>query len=131
MWRSRLWLLYWVSTQILRMPPLARLDSAKSISRYSPPKGTAGLARSAVSGLRRVPAPPASTIPSTDDCGIPALLSWLLLGVMLPRVGRYGEELTRRPRAVFRRGRRIRRGGLPGLADQYLQGAGHRDGQQG
>src|SRR5690348_458563 len=66
MCRSRLWLLYWVSTQILRMPPLARLDSAKSISRYRPPNGTAGLARSAVSGDRRVPAPPASTIPRTD-----------------------------------------------------------------
>src|SRR5215471_12414645 len=70
MWRSRLWLLYWVSTQILRMPALARLDSAKSMSRYRPPNGTAGLARSAVSGLRRVPAPPASTIPRTDGCAM-------------------------------------------------------------
>src|SRR5690242_6855056 len=70
MCRSRLWLLYWVSTQILRMPPLARLDSAKSISRYRPPNGTAGLARSAVSGDRRVPAPQASTIPRTDGCAM-------------------------------------------------------------
>jgi hypothetical protein len=66
MCRSRLWLLYWVSTHILRIPALARLDSAKSISRYTPPNGTAGLARSSVSGASRVPAPPASTIPSTD-----------------------------------------------------------------
>src|ERR1700736_6717284 len=70
MCRSRLWLLYWVSTQIFRTPPLARLDSAKSMSRYKPPNGTAGLARSAVSGLRRVPAPPASTIPRTDGCAM-------------------------------------------------------------
>ena len=76
MCRSRLWLLYWVRTQIFRMPPLARLDSAKSISRYRPPNGTAGLARSAVSGLRRVPAPPASTIPRTDDSGMAGPPVW-------------------------------------------------------
>src|ERR1700734_3626211 len=35
--RSRLWLLYWVSTQIRRIPPLTRLDNAKSTSRYRPP----------------------------------------------------------------------------------------------
>src|SRR5580693_3113653 len=63
MCRSRLWLLYWVSTQMRRNPPLTRLDRAKSMSRYSPPNGTAGLARSAVSGARRLPAPPASTMP--------------------------------------------------------------------
>ena len=66
-WRSRLWLLYWVSTQIRRMPALTRLDSAKSTSRYRPPNGTAGLARSSVSGASRLPAPPASTMPRT--CG--------------------------------------------------------------
>src|SRR5215471_15358215 len=65
MCRSRLWLLYWVSTQIRRQPALTRLESAKSISRYRPPNGTAGLARSAVSGASRLPAPPASTIPRT------------------------------------------------------------------
>src|SRR6185369_10972700 len=78
MCRSRLWLLYWVSTQIFRMPPLARLDSAKSISRYRPPNGTAGFARSAVSGLRRVPAPPASTMPRTDLLACPVLLGRVL-----------------------------------------------------
>src|ERR1017187_3642120 len=67
MCRSRLWLLYWVSTQIRRQPALTRLDRAKSISRYRPPNGTAGLARSAVSGASRLPAPPASTIART--CG--------------------------------------------------------------
>src|ERR1700722_7970039 len=65
MCRSRLWLLYWVSTAIRRIPALTRLDSAKSTSRYMPPNGTAGLARSAVSGASRLPAPPASTMPRT------------------------------------------------------------------
>jgi hypothetical protein len=36
-----------------------QLLSVKSMIRYSPPKGTAGLARSRVSGSRRVPLPPA------------------------------------------------------------------------
>ena len=57
MCRSRLWLLYWVSTAIFLMPLLARLERAKSISRYTPPNGTAGLARSSVSGASRVPGP--------------------------------------------------------------------------
>src|SRR5580658_430361 len=135
MCRSRLWLLYWVRTQILRMPALAMLDRAKSISRYTPPNGTAGLARSAVSGLRRVPAPPASTIPRTDALGMNPSCRGYGLTAMLPRIGRDGEELTWRSvsfpwRNGFRRGGRGRRGGLPRLADQHLQGTGHGDGQQ-
>src|ERR1039457_4961068 len=91
MCRSRLWLLYWVSTQTRRMPALTRLDRAKSTSRYRPPNGTAGLARSAVSGprplcrsaglarsavsgARRLPAPPASTIPNMCGSAISRLL---------------------------------------------------------
>src|SRR5690349_17722916 len=145
MCRSRLWLLYWVSTQILRMPPLARLDSAKSISRYRPPNGTAGLARSAVSGDRRVPAPPASTIPRTDGCamsGPPIALSCgyvRRLTAMLPLIWRYREEPPRgchrifisgiRGSRGFRRFRgRGRGGGLPGFTDQDLEGASRRDG---
>src|ERR1700690_309084 len=62
MWRSRLWLLYWVSTAMRRKPALTRFESAKSTSRKLPPKGTAGLARSAVSGINRLPSPPASTM---------------------------------------------------------------------
>ena len=65
MCRSRLWLLYWVSTQIRQMPPLARLDSAKSTSRYRPPNGTADFALSSVSGASRLPAAPARTMPRT------------------------------------------------------------------
>src|SRR5271165_3702951 len=139
MCRSRLWLLYWVSTHILRMPPLARLESAKSISRYRPPNGTAGLARSAVSGLRRVPAPPASTIPRTDGCAMSGPPKTLAAGfvrrlsAMLPRIGRNREELTGGDRRIFRIGRnRIgrRRGSLPDLLGQHLQGPGRGDSQQ-
>src|ERR1700733_12521721 len=56
------------------MRPLTRLDRAKSTSRYRPPNGTAGLARSAVSGASRLPAPPASTIPSIRGSAISRLL---------------------------------------------------------
>ena len=47
-----------------RMSELTRFDSTKSMSRYVPPNGTAGLARSAVSGINRLPSPPASTMDS-------------------------------------------------------------------
>ena len=47
-------------------PALAKFDSAKSINRYVPANGTAGLARSFVSGCRRFPSPPARTMTSTD-----------------------------------------------------------------
>src|SRR3954447_13355963 len=65
MCRSRLWLLYCVRTATCRTPALTRFDSAKSINRYSPANGTAGLARSAVSGASRLPSPPARTMPIT------------------------------------------------------------------
>ena len=65
MCRSRLCDLYWVSTTICRSPELIRFEIAKSIRRYCPPNGTAGLARSAVRGIRRLPSPPARMIPKT------------------------------------------------------------------
>src|SRR3954447_10464909 len=65
MCRSRLCDLYWVSTTILRYRALTRLLSAKSTSRYTPPYGTAGLARSAVRGMSRLPSPPARTTAMT------------------------------------------------------------------
>src|ERR1700689_5761756 len=52
---------------------LTRLVSAKSTTRYRPPNGTADLARSAVSGPSRVPAPPASTRHNTLCLSIPEL----------------------------------------------------------
>src|ERR1700682_1104849 len=74
MWRSRLWLLYWVRTTILKKPALTILESAKSMRRYVPPKGTAGLARSAVSGNNRLPSPPARTMARTRMV-LPSLVS--------------------------------------------------------
>src|SRR3990170_7217248 len=59
MCRASEWLLYWVGTTVLRYPAFGKLESGKSISRYEPPKGTAGFARSFVSGSRRLPSPPA------------------------------------------------------------------------
>ena len=38
MWRIRLWLVYWVSTAMRRMPELTAFDSAKSMMRNLPPK---------------------------------------------------------------------------------------------
>src|SRR5258708_1280245 len=48
-----------VSTLILRNPELMKLLMTKSMIRYRPPNGTAGLARSRVSGYSRSPIPPA------------------------------------------------------------------------
>ena len=65
MCRSRLIALYCVSTSILRMPLLRQFESVKSMMRYRPPNGTAGLARSRVSGSSREPLPPANTTAKT------------------------------------------------------------------
>ena len=45
-----------------RSPEFRQLLSVKSMMRYFPPKGTAGLARCSVRGWRRSPFPPASTM---------------------------------------------------------------------
>src|SRR5271156_6292456 len=50
------------------MPELTRLERTKSIMRYLPPNGTAGLARSRVRGWRRVPRPPSITSPHVLLC---------------------------------------------------------------
>ena len=49
---------------ILRISAFTKFESTKSTRRYEPPNGTAGLARSAVNGIKRLPSPPAKTIPS-------------------------------------------------------------------
>ena len=46
--------MYCVRTIILRSPLLMQFDRAKSMMRYCPPKGTAGLARSAKEAERLV-----------------------------------------------------------------------------
>src|ERR1700686_2252341 len=53
------------------IPELMKLLRTKSMIRYLPPKGTAGLARSRVRGKRRVPLPPARTMPNTRRCKAP------------------------------------------------------------
>src|SRR3954466_14146120 len=72
MCRSREWDLYWIWSTIFRQPPLARLDRTKSTIRKHPPNGTAGFARSAVRGARRLPSPPASTMPKTRGAAMGA-----------------------------------------------------------
>src|SRR6266851_109010 len=52
---------------------LTQFESVKSTMRYSPPKGTAGLARSRVSGSRRVPLPPAKINVNTSITRMPPL----------------------------------------------------------
>src|SRR6476646_9210370 len=51
--------LYWVRTTTLSMSELTQFDSVKSMIRYLPPKGTAGLARTDERIERRSPSPPA------------------------------------------------------------------------
>src|ERR1044071_535654 len=68
MWRCRELLLNWVRTKMRRRLELRQLLMGMSTSRYLPPRGTAGLARSLVSGKSRVPAPPPSTT-LTTSCG--------------------------------------------------------------
>jgi hypothetical protein len=58
MWLFRLAERYCVSTKMRSSPELMQLEMGTSTNRYLPANGTAGLARSLVSGKRRVPAPP-------------------------------------------------------------------------
>ena len=52
---------YCVRTMTLVSPELTQLESVKSMMRYLPPKGTAGLARTPDRSERRSPSPPART----------------------------------------------------------------------
>src|SRR6188472_2895777 len=56
---------YWTRTYREVMDELTKLLRTKSMMRYFPPKGTAGLLRTSVSGRRRSPLPPAMIIPRT------------------------------------------------------------------
>src|SRR6476619_6153877 len=57
--------LYWVSTMTSLMSELTQLLSVKSMIRYLPANGTAGLARTPDRMDRRSPSPPARTIAVT------------------------------------------------------------------
>src|SRR4029078_3577528 len=59
MWSLREWGLYCVRTITSVMSELTQFDSVKSMIRYLPPKGTAGLARTDERIERRSPSPPA------------------------------------------------------------------------
>src|SRR5687767_15225741 len=59
MWSFRECGLYWVRTRTSSMSELTQFDSEKSMIRYFPPKGTAGLARTEERIDRRSPSPPA------------------------------------------------------------------------
>src|SRR4029077_13546241 len=63
MCRFRLSALYCVSTNTRRRSELMQFDSVTSMIRYTPPNGTAGLARSRVSGQSLSPWPPARRTP--------------------------------------------------------------------
>src|SRR5260370_35405092 len=74
MWRFRLSALFCVRMKMRRRFELMQFDSVMSMMRYRAPKGTAGLARSRVSGQRRSPWPPArrTTMASRiSDIGCP------------------------------------------------------------
>ena len=53
------WGRYWASTITSKILELTQFESGKSIIRYLPAKGTAGLVRLAVRALNRAPSPPA------------------------------------------------------------------------
>src|SRR5215467_368715 len=59
--RLKLSALYCVSTKTRRSPEFTQFDRVMSMMRYTAPNGTAGLARSRVSGHSRSPWPPASS----------------------------------------------------------------------
>src|SRR5687767_7606497 len=65
MWLLRLAELNWVTTKIRSRPELMQFEIGTSTSRYFPASGTAGFARSIVSGKSRVPAPPPRITAST------------------------------------------------------------------
>jgi hypothetical protein len=58
-------LLYCVRILMRASPELTKFDRTMSMMRYRAPKGTAGLARSRVSGKRRLPSPPARIMTSS------------------------------------------------------------------
>src|SRR5258707_15174306 len=80
MCRFKLSALYWVRTKTRRKSELMQFQSVMSMMRYSPPNGTAGLARSRVSGHNRSPCPPASNTPMASriaDMADPPRVAWM------------------------------------------------------
>ena len=80
MWRSSVWICT-ASAAIREKPPFTRFDRTKSIMRYALPNGTAGFARSAVSGIRRLPSrrrhdPPEHSGPSLTCNTLDMPIAW-------------------------------------------------------
>src|SRR5476651_506674 len=73
-----------------RKPELMQLEMGMSTSRYFPASGTAGFARSFVSGNRRVPCPP----PMMTQRTLLVLVVWRVLDIKVPFVGLVEKDLT-------------------------------------
>src|SRR6266496_290151 len=71
------WGRYCVRIMTSTIPELTQLESVKSMMRYFPAKGTAGLARFWERRLKRSPWPPARMIASTLLIAQPILSAWL------------------------------------------------------
>src|SRR5215475_3444035 len=128
MCRSRLWHLYWVSTQIFLMPALTRFDSAKSTSRYRPPNGTADFALSSVRGASRLPAAPARTMPRTrrfanlpTSPGIPRPGSAEPVDQLLLQFPKPGRQVVAETAEELRDLVRLQLPGLPVHPEQQVQ----------
>src|ERR1019366_487382 len=73
-----------------RKPDLMQLEIGMSTSRYLPASGTAGLARSFVSGNRRVPCPP----PMMTQRTLLVLVVWRVRDIKIPFVELFEKDLT-------------------------------------
>src|SRR5215831_13875002 len=73
-----------------RRPECRQLLRVKSMMRYRPPKGTAGLALSAVNGCRREPAPPAKMM-------LIVLSSMRTFDQACPSLARFEQKFNRAP----------------------------------
>src|SRR4051794_18120499 len=99
--------LYWVRTTTSWMSELTQFESVKSMIRYLPPNGTAGLARSADRIDRRSPSPPARMIAIVRFAAT-ACLPDALGALFFDASTRFGEGSARalstlRERGVLRR----------------------------
>src|SRR6266403_5890080 len=105
MCRFKLSALYCVKTKTRRKSELMQFERVMSTMRYSAPNGTAGLARSRVSGHRRSPWPPARSTPMASRMSDMSRASWMCLEKRL---------ILRNGKAEYKRGERREGGGKGG-----------------
>src|SRR5215469_4775862 len=84
--RLRLSALYCVNTNTRRRPEFMQFDSVTSMIRYTAPNGTAGLARSRVSGHSRSPCPPASSTTIAPRMSCIVVVAMALTSLLLHRL---------------------------------------------